>query len=98
MFFDYEDRRQAEKLIHEIFEAGRRHNLPWQEMTYEGLTIRPRGNAVYELSPYPFVADNAEFAFAGRLISPQQAASKGGWPTVLRELPTRWESFRLVAA
>ena len=30
------------------------------------VTIRPHGEGVYALSPYPFAADEAEFAFAGR--------------------------------
>jgi hypothetical protein len=60
--------------------------------------IRPRAPGVYELSPYPFAADGAEFAFAGRPIAPQQHRNNGGWPAVLNETPTRWERFRLVAA
>jgi hypothetical protein len=59
--------------------------------------IRPRGHDEYEISPYPFAVSNAEFAFAGRLIRPGQHKERGGWQEVLRELPTRWENFRLVA-
>ena len=59
--------------------------------------IRPRAAGVYELSPYPFAANNAEFAFAGRMIAPTQRQSDGGWSVVLRGVPTQWESFRLVA-
>jgi len=62
------------------------------------VTIRPRAAGVYEVSPYPFAANAAEFAFAGRLIEPGQFQKGGGWSSVLRESPTRWESFRLVAA
>jgi hypothetical protein len=62
------------------------------------VTIRPRAAGVYELSPYPFAADNTEFAFAGRPITPKHRQSDGGWSTVLRDIPTQWESFRLVAA
>jgi hypothetical protein len=61
------------------------------------VTIRPRGGSVYALSPYPFAADNAEFAFAGRLIAPPAPPGASGWGKLLRELPTQWESFRLVA-
>jgi hypothetical protein len=60
--------------------------------------IRPREPGVYELSPYPFAANGAEFAFAGRPIEPRLRESDGGWSSVLRESPTQWESFRLVAA
>jgi Protein of unknown function (DUF3891) len=60
------------------------------------ITVRPREPGVYEMSPYPFAANSAEFAFAGRLIEPRQRSA--GWSSVLRETPTQWESFRLVAA
>jgi Protein of unknown function (DUF3891) len=62
------------------------------------VTIRPRAAGVYELSPYPFAAKSAEFAFAGRLMEPRLRQGDGGWSAVLRALPTQWESFRLVAA
>jgi hypothetical protein len=60
------------------------------------LTIRPRRGGIYELSPYPFAAE-AEFAYAGRRIRPRQHEARGGWTAVLREAPTAWETFRLVA-
>ena len=61
------------------------------------VTIRPSEPGVYALSPYPFADDGGEFAFAGRPVRPREHAAKGGWPTVLRQSPTQWESFRLVA-
>jgi hypothetical protein len=60
------------------------------------ITIRPRADGIYELSPFPFAAEN-EFAFAGRCIAPRQHDRRGGWPTVLKQAPTQWEAFRLVA-
>jgi hypothetical protein len=62
------------------------------------ITVRPHGPSVYELSPYPFGANSAEFAFAGRHIEPGQHEKNGGWPNVLTTAPTQWECFRLVAA
>ncbi len=62
------------------------------------VTIRPRGKGAYELSPYPFAAQSAEFAYAGRHIEPGQHEKAGGWPGVLAKAPTVWESFRLVPA
>ncbi|MGZ3308785.1 MAG: DUF3891 family protein, partial [Xanthobacteraceae bacterium] len=59
------------------------------------IAVRPREPGVYELSPYPFAANFAEFAFAGRFIEPRQ--KDAGWSSVLRETPTAWESFHLVA-
>src|SRR5712692_2229594 len=47
------------------------------------VTVRPRGPGVYELSPYPFAADAAEFAFAGRHIEPGQHEKSGGWHNIL---------------
>ena len=60
------------------------------------VTIRPREPGVYALSPYPFGAKPAEFAYAGRYLSPGQHAG-AGWPRVLAAAPTSWERFRLVA-
>jgi hypothetical protein len=62
------------------------------------VSIRPREPGVYEMSPYPFAANGAEFAFAGRRIELDRHRKSGGWPSVLRESPTQWERFRLVAA
>jgi hypothetical protein len=61
------------------------------------VSIRPTEQSVYKVSPYPFAANGAEFAFAGRLIDPGQHQKGSGWPSVLGESPTRWECFRLVA-
>jgi len=60
------------------------------------VTIKPRETGVYELSPFPFASNGAEFAFAGRRLSPRQNEGNGGWPEVLRRTPTEWERFRLV--
>jgi hypothetical protein len=73
-------------------------HVPRDAQDDAAITIRPREPGVYELSPYPFAADGAEFAFAGRPIAPRQDKTNGGWPAVLKETPTRWERFRLVAA
>jgi hypothetical protein len=62
------------------------------------ITIRPKGPGVYGLSPYPFACDGAEFAYAGRPISPHEDEREGGWPNVLRKAPIVWERFRLTAA
>jgi hypothetical protein len=61
------------------------------------ITIRPRAPGIYELTPYPFAANAAEFAYAGRHIAPGQHEKHGGWPGVLAKAPTEWERFRLVA-
>ncbi|MFL6798346.1 MAG: DUF3891 family protein [Xanthobacteraceae bacterium] len=61
------------------------------------ITIRPREAGTYELSPFPFSASDAEFAYAGRFIGQGQHRHSGGWPRALKSSPTRWESFRLVA-
>src|SRR6516165_5643824 len=73
-------------------------HVPLDAERDSSVTIRPREPGVYALSPFPFAADGAEFAFAGRLIEPGQHEAPGGWPSVLRHAPTRWENFRLVAA
>ena len=62
------------------------------------VAVRPRGPGVYELSPFPFGAQSAEYAFAGRPVEPGQHEKNGGWSKVLAQTPTVWERFRLVAA
>jgi hypothetical protein len=62
------------------------------------IAVRPHGPGVYELSPFPFAADSAEYAYAGRLIEPGQHERNGGWSSVLAEAPTVWERVRLVRA
>jgi hypothetical protein len=69
-------------------------NVPRDARQDTSISIRPRGGQEYEVSPFPFAANFAEFAYAGRLIEPGQDQR---WPAVLRETPTQWESFRLVA-
>jgi hypothetical protein len=62
------------------------------------ISIRPRAPDLYEMSPYPFAASGAEFAYAGRYVTPRGHDTKDGWLTVLKQTPTQWERFRLVAA
>lgn len=62
------------------------------------VTIQPREPGVYALSPFPFAAEGAEFAFAGRYVHPHEHETKGGWSAALKQAPTEWEHFRLVAA
>ena len=62
------------------------------------IAVRQRGPNVYEVSPNPFAAHSAEFAFAGRPIKPGQHEKNDGWSSVLAKAPTVWERFRLVAA
>jgi len=60
------------------------------------IEIRSLGAGRYALSPYPFGADRAEFAYGGRVIAPGQHKDKG-WPAVFASAPTAWERFTLVA-
>src|SRR5690242_18421742 len=62
------------------------------------ITVRPEGPGVYALSPWPFASEGGEFAYAGRHIAPGAHERQGGWPNALRQAPTVWERFRLVAA
>ena len=62
------------------------------------MTIAPREEGVYTLSPFPFAPTDAEFAFAGRRIRPGQHEQDGHWTDALRRAPTVWERFRLVPA
>ena len=62
------------------------------------ITIRPVGTHTYRLAPFPFAMDGAEFAFCGRRVTPANGGRAGGWPEALRQIPTEWESFKLVAS
>jgi hypothetical protein len=72
-------------------------NVPVSSQQDVTVTIRPVGDRTYALSPFPFAAEGSEFAFAGRLIVPEDGRREGGWPAALRQLPTQWENFRLIA-
>jgi hypothetical protein len=73
-------------------------HVPLDAETDVTVTVRPQGEGVYALSPFPFAASGAEFGYAGRRIRPGGQAQAGGWPAVLAAAPTVWETFRLVAA
>ena len=73
-------------------------NVPLSATADTTVTIEPRGNGVYALSPYPFAANGAEFAYGGRRLAPSARGANGSWQRVLQETPTEWESFRLAAA
>jgi hypothetical protein len=73
-------------------------NVPLSATADTTVIIEPRGNGVYALSPYPFAANWAEFAYAGRRLAPRSGEANGSWQRLLKETPTEWESFRLVSA
>jgi len=95
-FFDtlalYFNRTHPDERAEQAFE-----HVPVNAREDVNVTIRPRQPGIYEVSPYPFAANAAEFAFAGRPIEPRQHQDGAGWPSVLRGAPAQWESFRLVA-
>jgi hypothetical protein len=73
-------------------------NVPLSATTDTTVSIEPRGDGVYALSPYPFASNSAEFAYAGRHLAASANGANGSWEKVLKATPTEWESFRLVAA
>jgi hypothetical protein len=73
-------------------------NVPLNGSMDTTVTIEPRGNGFYALSPYPFAANWAEFGYAGRRLAPRPSDAIGSWQRALKETPTEWETFRLVAA
>jgi hypothetical protein len=76
---------------------ARFEHVPLSPTEDAAVTVRPRAAGVYEVTPYPFAADDAEFAFAGRPIAPGQGDAAGSWASALAASPTVWERFRLVA-
>jgi hypothetical protein len=85
--------------IHPIERAEQTfENLPISSTQDVNVTIRPAGSNTYTLSPFPFSANGAEFAFCGRRVMPSDGDQQGGdWAAALKQLPTEWEHFRLVA-
>ena len=71
-------------------------NVPLNAKQDTAVVIEPREAGVYALSPYPFAANGAEFAYAGRRIGPRNHASSDNWRKILKEAPTEWEHFRFV--
>lgn len=89
----YFNRIHPSERVEQTFE-----NVPLSREQDVAITIRPSGAGTYQLSPFPLAAVGAEFAFCGRRISPADGNRPGGWPAALKQLPTEWEYFRLVAA
>jgi hypothetical protein len=88
----YFNRIHPSERVEQAFE-----NVPLSREQDVTVTIRPAGANTYLLSPFPFAANGAEFAFCGRRVSPADGNRPGGWAAALKELPTEWEPFRLVA-
>jgi hypothetical protein len=72
-------------------------NVPMSTERDVAITIRPAGDNTYALSPFPFAASGAEFAFGGRRVTPASGDTPGGWSAALKQAPTVWERFQLVA-
>ena len=64
--------------------------MPLDAHNDTAVTITPQADGVYVLSPFPFAPTDAEFAYAGRRIVPQDRDRKNGWRDVLRTKPTEW--------
>jgi hypothetical protein len=88
----YFNRIHPSERVEQIFE-----NVPLSAQQDVTVTIRPAGQNTYNLSPFPLSADGAEFAYCGRRVSPSDGNREGGWSAALKQLPTEWESFRLIA-
>lgn len=88
----YFNRVHSSERVDQAFE-----NVPLSRDQDVTVTIRPAGGNNYHLSPFPFAANGAEYAFCGRRIIPSDGNRPGGWPAALREIPAEWEHFRLAA-
>jgi hypothetical protein len=73
-------------------------HVPLNAENDTSVTIRPEQPGVYSLSPFPFAPNGAEFAFAGRHLTPRRHEANGGWTDELKKVPTEWERFKLVRA
>ena len=57
------------------------------------VTVRPLGDGVYGVSPFPFAGDGLEVAFAGRYMTPVDGQDRAD----LAATPTEPQTIRLVA-
>jgi len=88
----YFNRIHATERVEQAFE-----NVPLTSEKDITITIRPAGEKTYSLAPFPFAGEGAEFAFGGRRVTPEDGKRPGGWSAALKQIPTEWEHFRLVA-
>jgi hypothetical protein len=88
----YFNRIHPSERAEQVFES-----VPLSRDKDSSVTVRPAGKDTYSLAPFPFAAEGAEFACSGRRVRPGDGDRQGGWPAALKQLPTEWESFRLVA-
>lgn len=72
-------------------------SVPMSREADVSITVSRVVDSSYAVAPFPFAAEGAEFAFAGRLITPGQGERAGGWGEVLRSAPVVWQRFTLVA-
>jgi Protein of unknown function (DUF3891) len=89
----YFNRIHPDERMEQTFE-----HVPLSKDQDTDVTIRPAGDKMYALSPFPLSTEGAEFAFSGRRVSPADGSGPGGWSAALQRLPTEWETFRLIAA
>lgn len=88
----YFNRIHPNERVEQVFE-----NVPRSAQQDVTVTITPVGNSTYRLAPFPLARDGSQFVYCGRRVRPSDGDRPGGWPAALRELPTEYESFRLVA-
>ena len=58
-------------------------HVPTAAVMDQDISVRPLGDGVYGVAPYPFAADGAEFSFDGRYMKPdlnRQAVDLDGFP------------------
>ena len=60
------------------------------------ITITPRGDGVYALSPYPFASNPGQFSFAGRYVEPSRDKDQD-WRQVLSTTPVERQRFTLIS-
>jgi hypothetical protein len=88
----YYNTTHAEERTEQVFT-----HVPMSRDRDIAVAIHRKSPGVYALAPFPFATEGAEFAFAGRSLSPGQHERDGGWAALLARTPTEWETFRIVA-
>lgn len=70
-------------------------HVPLDARRVATINVRPIGNAVYALSPYPFARNPVEFQFSGRYIEPMTWSGAERWDAIFAATARQWQTITL---
>ncbi|MDP7344744.1 MAG: DUF3891 family protein, partial [Alphaproteobacteria bacterium] len=72
-------------------------SVPMDVDTDVSVAIKPLGDSVYSLSPYPFASDPLEAYFEGRYLAPYAAGEQPDLAEVMRSTPVQRQQVKFVS-